>query len=64
MVYGHRQTQKKTPALKNRVLAIKLIILKRCTFTSSFVSLLMGTYPAAAACDYLRTTVTATEHAT
>ena len=28
---------------------IKLLILKKCSFASSFVSLLMGTYPAAAA---------------
>ena len=37
--YGHRQTQEKTPALKIRVLCpIRLLILKKCSFASSFVS--------------------------
>ena len=44
------KTQKKTPTLNSQKSSlIKLLILKKCSFASSFVSLLMGTYPAAAA---------------
>ena len=37
---------------------IKLLILKKCSFALSFVSLLMGTYPAAAAATAARRTGT------
>ena len=40
---------KRKPRLSQKSSPIKLLILKKCSFASSFVSLLMGTYPAAAA---------------